>query len=142
MAFICLHNQPGGTIRDVTEKVGIHREKGCVGVTFVDYDHDGDLDLYITTAVLGRLQDGRSAQHALAQKATALSRMCPMKPRSASPPPGPAWSPATSTMIAPSISFLPEARRSLNLSESPRRKIHFAPGDRFQKRKSLLLRSV
>jgi Tfp pilus assembly protein PilF len=33
---------------DVTQAVGIRREKGCVGLTFVDYDHDGDLDLYIT----------------------------------------------------------------------------------------------
>jgi Tfp pilus assembly protein PilF len=37
-----------GKFADVTQVVGIHREKGCVGVTFVDYDHDGDLDLYVT----------------------------------------------------------------------------------------------
>jgi Tfp pilus assembly protein PilF len=46
-----LRNNGEGRFEDVTEKVGIDRdsrEKMCVGVTFVDYDHDGDLDLYIT----------------------------------------------------------------------------------------------
>jgi Flp pilus assembly protein TadD len=37
-----------GKFADVTQSVGIRSEKGCVGVTFVDYDHDGDLDLYVT----------------------------------------------------------------------------------------------
>src|SRR6266849_2998254 len=43
-----LHNAGNGRFADVTQAVGIRREKGCVGVTFVDYDHDGDLDLYVT----------------------------------------------------------------------------------------------
>ncbi|HVH70390.1 MAG TPA: CRTAC1 family protein, partial [Candidatus Dormibacteraeota bacterium] len=45
-----LRNKGEGKFEDVTEAAGIHREKGCVGVTFVDYDHDGDLDLYVTMA--------------------------------------------------------------------------------------------
>ena len=44
------HNDGGGKFSDVTSKVGIRREPGCVGLTFVDYDHDGDLDLYVTMA--------------------------------------------------------------------------------------------
>ncbi len=42
------HNRDGKSFEDVTQAVGIRREPGCVGLTFVDYDHDGDLDLYVT----------------------------------------------------------------------------------------------
>ena len=45
-----LFRNEGGKFADVTEKTGIAREKGCVSTTFVDYDHDGDLDLYVTMA--------------------------------------------------------------------------------------------
>ena len=41
------HNEGGGKFREASA-AGIKPEKGCVSVTFVDYDHDGDLDLYIT----------------------------------------------------------------------------------------------
>jgi Tfp pilus assembly protein PilF len=41
------HNEGGGRFADVTKAVGIKSE-GCAGVTFVDYDHDGDLDLFET----------------------------------------------------------------------------------------------
>ncbi len=44
------HNDGGGKFSDVTATVGIRRVPGCVGLTFVDYDHDGDLDLYVTSA--------------------------------------------------------------------------------------------
>src|ERR1035438_9592405 len=33
------HNEGDGKFADVTKKVGIVREKGCVAATFVDYDH-------------------------------------------------------------------------------------------------------
>ena len=49
-AFACFTTRATGKFEDVTEKVGIHREPGCRGLTWVDYDHDGDLDLYITNA--------------------------------------------------------------------------------------------
>jgi len=44
----CFTTKSGGKFADVTEKVGIHRKRGCVSPNFVDYDHDGDLDLYLT----------------------------------------------------------------------------------------------
>jgi len=50
MGVKLFHNKGEGKFEDVTQAVGIRREKGCVGLTFVDYDHDGDLDLYITMA--------------------------------------------------------------------------------------------
>ena len=42
------HNDGGGKFTDVSTTVGIKSEPGCSGLTFVDYDHDGDLDLYVT----------------------------------------------------------------------------------------------
>ncbi|HET8967140.1 MAG TPA: FG-GAP-like repeat-containing protein, partial [Candidatus Acidoferrum sp.] len=41
------HNDGAGKFTDVTKTVGIKSESSCSAVTFVDYDHDGDLDLYV-----------------------------------------------------------------------------------------------
>ncbi len=43
------HNQGDGTFRDVTDAAGIRSTIATRGMTFVDYDHDGDLDLYVTS---------------------------------------------------------------------------------------------
>ncbi len=43
-----LHNEKNGTFKDVTEAAGIHSDGVNLGLTFIDYDHDGDLDLYVT----------------------------------------------------------------------------------------------
>ncbi len=40
------HNQHDGTFKDVTEASGL-RSSGT-GLTWIDYDHDGDVDLYVT----------------------------------------------------------------------------------------------
>jgi len=53
---VLLHNQKNGTFEDVTERAGIKRESPAVphfaqfvfGLNFVDFDHDGDLDLYVS----------------------------------------------------------------------------------------------
>src|ERR1700733_10903083 len=42
--ILLLHNEKNGTFKDVAAAAGI---KGVIGgLTFIDYDHDGDLDLY------------------------------------------------------------------------------------------------
>jgi tetratricopeptide (TPR) repeat protein len=42
------HNDGGGKFTDVTGKVGITPVNQPAGMTWVDYDHDGDLDLFVT----------------------------------------------------------------------------------------------
>lgn len=45
---ILYHNLGGGKFADVTAKVGITQKNDAAGLTFVDFDHDGDLDLFVT----------------------------------------------------------------------------------------------
>ncbi len=40
-----LHNEKNGTFKDLAVTAGIKRES-IGGLTFIDYDHDGDIDLY------------------------------------------------------------------------------------------------
>jgi tetratricopeptide (TPR) repeat protein len=44
-SVLLLHNQKGSAFRDDAATAGI-KQIGAMGLTFVDYDHDGDLDLY------------------------------------------------------------------------------------------------
>ena len=41
-------NEGGGSFKNVTEQTGIRMDGLPLGIVFVDYDHDGDLDLYIS----------------------------------------------------------------------------------------------
>ena len=45
---LLFHNQGKGKFADVTDKVGVKSLNRPAGITFVDFDHDGDLDLYVT----------------------------------------------------------------------------------------------
>ena len=54
---ILFHNDGGGKFTDVTAKVGISTLNEPAGMTFVDYDHDGDLDLFITGKRLSGVKD-------------------------------------------------------------------------------------
>jgi tetratricopeptide (TPR) repeat protein len=54
---VLFHNEGGGKFTDVTAKVGITALNEPAGMTFVDYDHDGDLDLFITGKRLSGVKD-------------------------------------------------------------------------------------
>jgi tetratricopeptide (TPR) repeat protein len=43
--MLLLHNEKNGTFKDVAATAGI-KAVGIEGLTFIDYDHDGDLDLF------------------------------------------------------------------------------------------------
>ena len=49
---ILFHNEGNGTFKDVTEEAGLRSGEPtnaiALGVAFIDYDGDGDLDLYVT----------------------------------------------------------------------------------------------
>jgi tetratricopeptide (TPR) repeat protein len=49
--ILLLHNEKNGTFKDVTEAAGLASRATFaslnLGLTFIDYDHDGDLDLYV-----------------------------------------------------------------------------------------------
>src|SRR5215831_9475917 len=44
-SVLLLHNQKGSAFRDDDAAAGV-KQTGAMGLTFIDYDHDGDLDLY------------------------------------------------------------------------------------------------
>jgi Flp pilus assembly protein TadD len=49
---ILFHNLGHGKFADVTKTVGIEQLNRPAGLTFVDFDHDGDLDLFVTGSPL------------------------------------------------------------------------------------------
>ena len=51
---ILFHNLGHGKFADVTKAVGIEQLNHPVGLTFIDFDHDGDLDLFVTGSSSGK----------------------------------------------------------------------------------------
>jgi tetratricopeptide (TPR) repeat protein len=52
--LLLLHNEKDGTFRNTAESAGINGKHGD-GITLVDFDHDGDLDIYLTALPTGSI---------------------------------------------------------------------------------------
>lgn len=51
-ALLLFHNLGHGKFQDVTAAAGLAPRNRPTGITFIDYDHDGDLDLFLTGSPL------------------------------------------------------------------------------------------
>ena len=51
-AVLLFRNLGHGKFQDVTAEAGLDAAEPADGITFIDYDHDGDLDLFLTGAPL------------------------------------------------------------------------------------------
>ena len=51
-ALLLFHNLGHGKFQDVTATAGLAPRNRPTGITFIDYDHDGDLDLFLTGSPL------------------------------------------------------------------------------------------
>jgi tetratricopeptide (TPR) repeat protein len=77
---LLLHNEKDGKFKDASESAGIKSDAfgtGLnVGLTFVDYDHDGDIDLYVSRYSADALFDPRkSTLHAETTKVAGANIM-------------------------------------------------------------------
>ena len=73
---VLYHNNGDGTFTDVTEKAGLRQDavRYGSGCTWVDYDRDGRLDLFVANYLE---HDAREAAEARARTRTAAGRACP-----------------------------------------------------------------
>jgi tetratricopeptide (TPR) repeat protein len=67
--ILLLHNEKSGMFKEVTETSGIQQHGLSMGLTFVDYDHDGDLDLLVTQHIDASIDSGQGGSRPLARVA-------------------------------------------------------------------------